>query len=78
MPAGASHVTSVPAPGSSNLYKLVYDSRGFVTTNLGGNAAAAIGMVELAGRKLNQRLLVLGSGYACLEDNPDSFMCQRS
>lgn len=49
-----------------NKYLLVYDARGFITNS--NVQVPGITMVETEGRRLAQRVLTLGSGYSCFED----------
>ena len=55
---------SSPANPTNNRYVLTYDSRGFI--NSLPNATAAIAMQD-AQTLLIQRILVMASGYACLQ-----------
>jgi prepilin-type N-terminal cleavage/methylation domain-containing protein len=57
--------TSVPAVIQGNRYAVTYDSRGFLTGL--ATPLAAITMQEKAGRRHQQRILVFGSGYSCME-----------
>jgi len=57
-------------------YTLLYDSRGFVT-NL-GTPTGAIAMRETKGRQQTQRVLIYGSGFACLEGDNQSGRCRTN
>ena len=62
--------TGMNLPNASGRYTVAYDARGFVAnTVVVNNAVPAIAMQEnqSGGRRFTQRVLILGSGYPCLE-----------
>lgn len=65
--------TTLPAAGGR--YVLNFDSRGFAT-NMGANVAM-LSVREAEGRQMEQRVLVLGSGFACIEGSVAG-QCARS
>ena len=71
--------TTLPTVPQNDRLTLLYNSRGFIANLPTGQALFAIGTRENQGRAFGQRVLVLGSGYACLESSGSSPpQCERS
>lgn len=63
-------------PPSGPMYLLTFDARGFIN-NLAGQPVAALAIRERLGAQMEQRVLVMGSGFACIE-GATANRCARS
>jgi prepilin-type N-terminal cleavage/methylation domain-containing protein len=74
--AGPGTTENLASGAATGTYVLTFDGRGFAN-NLRPGPGAALALRERGGREMVQRVLVLGSGYPCVEGGAP-FFCARS